>query len=134
MGVPVRGITTDAEKGLVPAVKQVFPEVPYQLCRTHFLKNCARPMEPDLQALGASVALRAERVRKRQGRRDPSEAEGARSPAPHRVETASPQEKRGTVRPGAAKCAGQRQGAAEPARPGAPPAPRADPQDRREGR
>ncbi len=70
MGVPVRGITTDAERGLVPAVCHVFPEVPYQLCRTHFLHNCARPMEADLQQLGASVARRAERVQKLLGRMD----------------------------------------------------------------
>lgn len=62
--VPVLGIITDAEKGLVPAVAAVFPEVPHQLCHTHFLKNCARPLEPDLRQLGASVEQRAERVRK----------------------------------------------------------------------
>ena len=49
---------------LVPAVAAVFPEVPHQLCHTHFLKNCARPLEPDLRELGASVEQRAERVRK----------------------------------------------------------------------
>jgi hypothetical protein len=64
LGVPVRGITTDAEKGLVPAVAEVFPEVPHQLCHTHFLKNCARPLEEDLRRLGQSVEQRAERVRK----------------------------------------------------------------------
>jgi hypothetical protein len=70
LGVPVRGITTDAEKGLVPAVAEVFPEVPHQLCHTHFLKNCARPLEPDLRELGTSVEQRAERVRKLERRMD----------------------------------------------------------------
>ena len=64
MGVPVLGIVTDAEKGLVPAVRQVFPQVPYQLCHTHFLKNCAKPLADDLRRLGEDVAERAERVRK----------------------------------------------------------------------
>lgn len=64
LGVPVRGIITDAEKGLVPAVAEVFPEVPHQLCHTHFLKNCDRPLEEDLRRLGQSVEQRAERVRK----------------------------------------------------------------------
>jgi hypothetical protein len=64
LGVPVHGIITDAEKGLVPAVAEVFPEVPHQLCHTHFLKNCARPLEDDLRRLGQSVEQRAERVRK----------------------------------------------------------------------
>jgi hypothetical protein len=64
MDVPVIGIVTDKEKGLVPAVQAVFPQVPYQFCHTHFLKNCAKPMESDLSELGASVAQRAESVQK----------------------------------------------------------------------
>jgi len=63
MDVPVIGIVTDKEKGLVPAVKRVFPEVPYQFCHTHFLKNCAKPLQEDLTALQASVRRRAEAVR-----------------------------------------------------------------------
>lgn len=62
MDVPVLGIVSDKEKGLVPAVQAVFPDVPYQFCHTHFLKNCARPLEGDLTALGASVIRRATRV------------------------------------------------------------------------
>ncbi len=64
MKVPVIGAVTDKEKGLVPAVEQVFPEVPYQLCHTHFLKNCALPLKQDTSALSASVRRRAEAVRK----------------------------------------------------------------------
>ena len=64
MSVPVIGAVTDKEKGLVPAVKEVFPEVPYQFCHTHYLKNCALPLKEDTSALGASVRRRAEAVRK----------------------------------------------------------------------
>jgi hypothetical protein len=64
MDVPVIGIVTDKEKGLVPAVQHVFPEVPYQFCHTHFLKNCARPLQADTSALGQSVRRRADEVRK----------------------------------------------------------------------
>jgi Transposase, Mutator family len=64
MGVPVLGMVTDKEKGLVPALKKVFPEVPYQYCQTHFLKNCASELSVDLGALGDSVARRAKKVRK----------------------------------------------------------------------
>ena len=64
MGVPVLGIVTDKEKGLVPAVERVFPEVPYQLCHTHFLKNCAKPLQADLTSLQASVRRRADAARK----------------------------------------------------------------------
>lgn len=64
MDVPVIGIVTDKEKGLVPAVQHVFPDTPYQFCHTHFLKNCAKPLEADTKALGASVRQRADEVRK----------------------------------------------------------------------
>jgi hypothetical protein len=64
MEVPVIGIASDKEKGLVPAVAEVFPEVPYQFCQTHFLKNCAKPLAEDLSTLSNSVAERAENVRK----------------------------------------------------------------------
>lgn len=77
MGVPVAAVITDAEKGLVPAVEAVFPEVPHQLCHTHFLKNCARPLEQDLRQLGASVEQRAEGMRKLERR---LKAQGAKSP------------------------------------------------------
>lgn len=63
MDVPVIGIVTDKEKGLVPAVQQVFPGVPYQYCQHHFLKNCAKPLQTDLTALQASVRRRADEVR-----------------------------------------------------------------------
>lgn len=91
MQVPVIGIVTDKEKGLVPAVTKVFPDAPYQFCHTHFLKNCAKPMQPDLHQLGASVARRAERVRELDkelsslapapGASDPPAATGSEAPA-----------------------------------------------------
>ena len=64
MDVKVTAIVSDKEKGLVPAVEAVFSDVPYQFCQTHFLKNCAKPLEKDLSALGASVVRRATRVHK----------------------------------------------------------------------
>jgi hypothetical protein len=64
MDVPVVGIVTDKEKGLVPAVRHVFPDTPYQFCHTHFLRNCAKPLEDDTGALGGSVRRRAEEVRR----------------------------------------------------------------------
>jgi hypothetical protein len=83
MNVPVLGVVTDKEKGLVPAVQHVFPEVPYQFCHTHFLKNCARPLQSDTSELGHSVRRRADEVRKigkqvakRTGSETPGEAGG----------------------------------------------------------
>ena len=82
MEVPVLGVVTDAERGLVSAVHKVFPQVPYHLCPTHFLKNCAKPMDLDLRQLGQSVAERAERVRKMEKRLDKKLAPVSRVPAP----------------------------------------------------
>jgi hypothetical protein len=64
MDVPIIGVVSDKEKGLVPAVEQVFPDSPYQFCHTHFLKNCALPLKEDLSCLGGSVRRRAEEARK----------------------------------------------------------------------
>jgi hypothetical protein len=70
MNVPVLGVTTDGETSLVQAVQRVFPEVPQQRCQTHFLFNCAEPLEEDLKELQASVEERAEKVRKLKKRLD----------------------------------------------------------------
>jgi hypothetical protein len=64
MKVPVIAVVTDKETGLVPAVAEVFPKAPQQYCQFHFLENCARPLDDDLGALAASVADRAEKIRK----------------------------------------------------------------------
>lgn len=64
MGVPVIAAVSDKEKGLLPAMSAVFPDVPHQLCQLHFLKNCALGMADDLVDLGESVARRAEKVQK----------------------------------------------------------------------
>jgi hypothetical protein len=83
MNVPVIGVVTDKEKGLVPAVTQVFPGTPYQYCQTHFLTNCAKPMASDLCALQASVRRRADAVREVAKFIEPSEQpQKRRAPAP----------------------------------------------------
>jgi Transposase, Mutator family len=101
MGVPVLGITTDGERGLVPAVQRVFPEVPHQLCQTHFLFNCAEPVEAELKKLGDSVETRVDKVRalhkrleqKAPASASPASAEGpddARSPSEEKAAAAAP--------------------------------------------
>lgn len=62
MKVKVIAVVSDKEKGLVPAVAGMFPNVPHQLCQTHYLKNCAEPLQPDLTELGDSVRRRAKDV------------------------------------------------------------------------
>jgi len=63
IGVSVRAVVTDKERGLVPAVKEVFPDAPYQYCQTHFVFNCAKPLKADRTELASSVKQRAEQVR-----------------------------------------------------------------------
>jgi hypothetical protein len=62
MGVPMIGVVTDKETGLLPAVAEVFPGVPHQFCKHHFLKNCAEPLKEDLAELRKSVRKRAKKV------------------------------------------------------------------------
>ena len=87
MGVKVIGIVSDKEKGLVPAIAKVFPDVPHQFCQTHFLKNCAKALDKDLGALGTSVTSRGDRVRKI-GKRLHDESR-ARRKTPSRLDEAS---------------------------------------------
>jgi hypothetical protein len=81
MGVPILAFVTDMEKGLVPAIRAVFPEVPHQFCQLHFLKRCAAGLDKPLAALGAEVDRAAEKVRRL--RRDLKKA-----PAPATAEEA----------------------------------------------
>ncbi len=64
LDVPVIGVVTDKEKALISAVQQVLPEVPYQFCHTHFLRNCGKTVLGDASELGDGVRKRAEQVRK----------------------------------------------------------------------
>jgi hypothetical protein len=63
MNVPIKAFVTDMEKGLVPAIRQVFPKVPHQYCQIHFLKRCAASLDKPLAALGAEVDRAAEKLR-----------------------------------------------------------------------
>lgn len=42
--VPIVGIVSDGQRSIRKAVQQAFPEVPYQLCQFHFLREAARPI------------------------------------------------------------------------------------------
>lgn len=78
MGVPIKAFVTDMEKGLVPAIRGVFPDVPHQFCQLHFLKRCAAGLDKPLAGLGAEVDRAAERVRRL--RRDLAKAPAPASP------------------------------------------------------
>src|SRR5882762_11053354 len=42
--VPVAGVVSDGQHSIRKAVRRVFPDVPYQLCQFHFLREAAKPM------------------------------------------------------------------------------------------
>lgn len=42
--VPVAGVVSDGQHSIRKAVAAVFPEVPYQLCQFHYLREAARPI------------------------------------------------------------------------------------------
>lgn len=64
MQVQIKAFVTDKEKGLVPAIHAVFPDVPHQFCQLHFLKRCAAPLDKPLARLGEAVDRSAEKLRK----------------------------------------------------------------------
>jgi len=61
--VPILAVVCDKERGLVPAIEKALPGVRVQFCQLHFLKNVAKPMQEDLQALGAEVRQKEEDLR-----------------------------------------------------------------------
>lgn len=42
LGIPVTGVTSDAQNIIIQAVEKVFPGVAHQLCQIHFLKDFAK--------------------------------------------------------------------------------------------
>jgi len=56
--LPVAGILSDKQRGLVPAVGVVFPQVKYGFCQVHYLGNAAEPVAEADEAM--KVALRQE--------------------------------------------------------------------------
>ena len=42
--VPIAGVVSDGQHSIRKAVARVFPDVPYQLCQFHYLREAARPI------------------------------------------------------------------------------------------
>jgi hypothetical protein len=77
--VPILGIASDKERGLVPAIAEVFPGIPHQFCQTHFLKNVAEPLKEDDQELARAAkasVLALRQVQRTIARRFPALAAG----------------------------------------------------------
>jgi hypothetical protein len=73
--VPVAGVVSDGQHPIRKAVRQVFPDVPYQLCQFHYLREAAKPIyEADRHAKKElKKKVRAVRgiERRTEGRDDP---------------------------------------------------------------
>lgn len=73
--VPVAGVVSDGQHAIRKAVRRVFPDVPYQLCHFHFLREAARPIyEADRHAkkeLKKKVRTVRGVERRTEGRTDP---------------------------------------------------------------
>jgi hypothetical protein len=42
--VPIRGVISDGQHSIRNAVQTVLPEIPYQLCHFHYLREAAKPI------------------------------------------------------------------------------------------
>jgi hypothetical protein len=79
IGVPILGIVSDKERSLVPAIAEVFPEIPHQYCQTHFLSNVVKPLKEDDQELARAAketVLELRKVQRTIERRFPEVAAG----------------------------------------------------------
>lgn len=56
LGIPVTGVISDAQNIILKAVAKVFPKVPHQLCQIHFLKDFAKSVTAQDQALQQGLA------------------------------------------------------------------------------
>jgi hypothetical protein len=73
--VPVAGVVSDGQHSVRKAVRQVFPDLPYQLCHFHYLREAAKPIfEADRHAkkeLKKKVRTVRGVERRTEGRDDP---------------------------------------------------------------
>jgi len=56
LGIPILGVVSDKERGLVPAVEEALGKnVRHQYCQQHYVGNVAKKLEPELKVLGEEV-------------------------------------------------------------------------------
>jgi hypothetical protein len=56
LNLPIRGLLSDKQRGLLPAIATVFPRIPHALCQLHYLQNAAAPVADEDEQL--KLALR----------------------------------------------------------------------------
>lgn len=55
LGLRVRAVLSDKQTGLLPAVAEMFPDVPHAFCQIHYLQNVALPLAEADEALKVRV-------------------------------------------------------------------------------
>jgi len=55
LGIPIRGVISDAQNIIVQGVRKALPGVPHQLCQYHFLKDLAKTVNQADRALQAEL-------------------------------------------------------------------------------
>jgi hypothetical protein len=53
--LPILAIMSDKQRGLVPAVAEVFPEVKHAFCQSHYLSNIAKPIAEADEAMKVTL-------------------------------------------------------------------------------
>jgi hypothetical protein len=69
-GIPVTGVVSDAQASIRKAKDIVFPDVPYQLCTYHYLKDLGKPIGEADSALKAKVKKTSWNQKSRKGNRN----------------------------------------------------------------
>jgi len=64
LGLPVRGVVSDAQRSIRIAVSRELPGIPHQLCHFHYLRNIARPISDMDRAMKVDLRKRARGVRR----------------------------------------------------------------------
>jgi hypothetical protein len=62
LGLPIKAVISDKQRGLVPAIARVFPDAKHGFCQIHYLGNLALPIEEADEAMKVSLrqTVRAE--------------------------------------------------------------------------
>lgn len=55
LGLPVVAVVSDKQRGLVPAVAEVFPQAKHGYCQMHYFKNAAKPVAEADQAMKVTL-------------------------------------------------------------------------------
>jgi hypothetical protein len=93
MGIPILGVVSDKERGLVPAIAKVFPKTPHQYCQTHYLGNVAKPIGNEarpLEEVARTVVVELRQVQREIQRQESAAKQRQTAPKPPEEPPATP--------------------------------------------